>query len=122
MKPQDLRGRRVLVMGLGGFGGGVGAARFCVREGAHVTVTDLSPEHKLRDSVEQLAGLPVRLRLGAHDEADFTSADLIVVNPAVDWRNNRYLDAARRAGAALTSEIALLIERLDRRRIIGVTG
>ena len=38
-------------MGLGLFGGGVGAVRFLVREGAVATVTDLRPEKDLRASV-----------------------------------------------------------------------
>ena len=42
--PVNLKGQRVTVMGLGLFGGGVGAVRFLVREGAVVTVTDLRPK------------------------------------------------------------------------------
>ena len=42
----NLKGQRVTVMGLGLFGGGVGAVRFLVREGAEVTVTDLRPKNQ----------------------------------------------------------------------------
>ena len=37
----DLRGKRVLVLGLGVHGGGLGVARFMVGQGAQVRVTDM---------------------------------------------------------------------------------
>ena len=76
-------GKRVTVMGLGAFGGGVGAARFLAERGAHVTVTDLKPPEELRDSLAALQGLPIACHLDGHLESDFTEADLVVVNPAV---------------------------------------
>lgn len=118
----DLKDKKVLVMGLGKFGGGVGVSRFCHEAGANVTVTDMLGRHELHESVEKLADVPVRYHLGGHNVEDFTSADLVVVNPAVDRRNNAYLHAAERAGVPLTSEIQLLVERLDRNRVIGITG
>ena len=39
---------RVTVMGLGSFGGGIGAVRFLVRSGARVTVTDLRSAAELQ--------------------------------------------------------------------------
>jgi UDP-N-acetylmuramoylalanine--D-glutamate ligase len=119
----ELSGQRAVVMGLGRFGGGVGAARFCAERGAEVLVTDMLDASELSEPMGQLDDLPVRYRLGEHRLDDFTSADLVVVNPAVDRRENRYIDAARRHGARITSEIELLVERLpDRRQVIGVTG
>ena len=112
--------KKVLVMGLGLFGGGLGVTRFLVREGARVTVTDLRSEEDLRESVEALKGLPVSLKLGGHDEADFLAADLIVANPAVP-RHSEYLSLAERAGIPVTTEINLFFERC-RGRIMGVTG
>ncbi len=121
----NLQDKRVVVMGLGRFGGGVGAARFCCEQGADVLVTDLLPADELQTSVDQLKGLPIEYRLGEHNVSDFTTADLIVVNPAVPRprKENRFLRAAEAADVALTSEIQLLIERLPNRlRTIGVTG
>lgn len=123
----DLAGKSVTVMGLGRFGGGAGVTRYLCSRGARVVVTDLEPAEKLADSIAKLQDLidagQVALRLGGHDEADFTGVDAVVVNPAVDPRNNRYLQAAQRAGIPLTSEIQLLIAALpNRQRTIGVTG
>src|SRR5438876_589293 len=41
--PTDFRGKRVTVMGLGSFGGGIGAIRFLDQQGARVTVTEIQP-------------------------------------------------------------------------------
>ena len=118
-----LTGKRAVVMGLGRFGGGVGASRFLARQGARVLVTDLLPADQLAKPLGQLEGLPIDYRLGEHRESDFSAADLIVVNPAVDRRNNRFIAAAETASVPLTSEIRLLVERLpNRQRTIGVTG
>ncbi len=115
--------KRVVVMGLGRFGGGVGVAKYLAARGADVLVTDLLRAGQLHESMTELDGLPIRYRLGGHDVGDFTQADLIVVNPSVDRRGNEYLRAAQGAGATLTSEIRLLIDALpNRHHVIGVTG
>lgn len=119
----QLEGKRVVIMGLGRFGGGVGAARFCCGQGADVLVTDRLTADALADSMAKLADLPIEYRLGQHNVSDFTTADLVVVNPAVDRRDNRFCRAAEAAGVELTSEIRLLVERLpNRRHVIGITG
>lgn len=107
-------------MGLGLFGGGVGVAKHLVAQGFDVLVTDMKGEDELRPSVEALAGLPVRFRLGAHDERDFTDTDLVVVNPAVK-PGNRFVAAAEAAGVPLDTEIGLFV-RGCRGRIVGITG
>ena len=118
-----LRHKRVLVMGLGRFGGGAGAARFAAEQGAHVVVSDKAAAEQLAPALRQLDGLAIEYRLGEHRTEDFTGSDLIVVNPAVDPRDNAFLKAASEAGVPATSEIRLLAERLPvRQRTIGVTG
>ena len=121
-----LKNKRVVVMGLGRFGGGLGATQFLVRQGASVFVTDLLPAEKLADSLTKLDGLPVEYRLGEHRVTDFTRADLVVVNPAVNPHGNPYLESAKIAGVPLTTEIGLFINHRcigpGRLRTIGVTG
>jgi UDP-N-acetylmuramoylalanine--D-glutamate ligase len=128
----DLAGRKVTVMGLGRFGGGVGVARWLaslppVGQGADVLVTDTQSAGKLDASVKQLTDLTARrlvsLRLGEHNVADFTTCDLVIANPAVarPW-DDRYLRAAAAAGVPITTEIRLLTERISRQQVIGITG
>lgn len=128
----DPAGKRVVVMGLGRFGGGVGVARWLATERAEVLVTDLQPADKLADSVHALDDLvgngSVTLRLGEHRESDFAGCEALVVNPAVPlpW-TNPHIRTAREAGALVTTEIGLLVGQVasndaGRRRTIGITG
>ena len=124
--PMEFEGQRVTVMGLGRFGGGVGVTRFLCARGADVLVTDQSPPDKLAESVTKLQPLidagQVTLRLGEHNVSDFTTCDMVVVNPAVP-PENRFIRAAEAAGIPVTTEMRLLVERLPNRlRTIGVTG
>ncbi len=108
-------------MGLGHFGGGVAAARWLARQGAEVTVTDLADEAVLARSLDALCDVPIaRFRLGGHREVDFRRAEAVVVSPAVR-PDNPFLQAAREAGAVLTSEIELFLEACPA-PVIGVTG
>ncbi len=115
----EFNGRRVTVMGLGRFGGGVGVARFLLAQGAKVVVTDLGTEDDLADSVAAV-GAGATFRLGGHQDSDFTDTDLVVVNPAVK-PGDQFLDLARRSGVPVTTEINLFFERCPA-RVIGVTG
>ena len=116
----QLAGRSVLVMGLGSFGGGLGAARFLEQAGARVTVTDLRQPEELEEGLAGLTGLEIELVLGEHRLEDFQAADLVVPNPAVA-PNNEFLVAAREAGATIRSEVELFMERCPA-RLVAVTG
>lgn len=117
----EFHDQTVTVMGLGGFGGGIGAVRFLAESGAKVIVTDLRSETELRPSLAQLdSSWPVTLRLGQHDEADFRKTDLVVVSPAVP-KESPFLAVARERGVPMTSEMNLFWER-NRGRVLAVTG
>jgi UDP-N-acetylmuramoylalanine--D-glutamate ligase len=119
-KQLNLRGKRVLVMGLGVHGGGLGVTRFLVEQGADVTVTDLRTASQLQSSLAQLADLPVRYVLGEHHEADFRTTDIVIRNPGVP-QESPLLQIARDAGAAIEMEMTLFF-RLCPAPIIGITG
>lgn len=119
--PNGLRGKRVLVMGLGLLGGGVATARYAVQQGAaEVVVTDLRSAEMLAPSIARLEGLPIRYALGAHDPEDFRQADVVVRNPNVR-RDSPYLAVAREAGKRIEMEIAWFF-RACPGKIAGVTG
>lgn len=117
----DFSGKRVTVMGLGSFGGGVGAVQFLSRNGALVTVTDLKSAEDLAAGIAQIADCPnVTRQLGGHQDADFRDTDLVVASPAVP-KSNPHLQLARDAGVPITSEMNLFWER-NPGRTICVTG
>ena len=121
MTKETFAGKRVLVMGLGRFGGGVDVARFAHGVGAKVTVTDLASAQQLSESVSQLEELEgIEFHLGSHDSTDFEQSDMIVANPAVPG-DNEFLQIARRAGKFITSQVNIFFE-LCPAPIIGITG
>ncbi|MBM4112394.1 MAG: UDP-N-acetylmuramoyl-L-alanine--D-glutamate ligase [Phycisphaerae bacterium] len=121
------RSKRVVVMGLGAFGGGAGATKWLLDRGAHVLVTDLATRAKLAAEIESLERVAsagrIEWRLGGHDERDFNDADLVIASPAIPspW-SNPFLAAAKRRGVPITTEIGLLVSQLPACRVIGVTG
>ena len=115
-KPEDLRGLKVTVMGLGLNGGGLASAVFLSRHGARLTVTDMKDEAALAEPLAELAGLGIRFVLGRHELDDFSSADLVIKNPAVR-PDSPYLRAAK----AVETDISLFL-RLSRSPVIAITG
>jgi len=121
-REDDLRGRRVTVMGLGVLGGGMGVARYLASHGARVTVTDMRDADSLQSSIRQLDGLDIIYHLGGHDLRDFTSerADIVVRNPGVR-PDSPYLIAAREASVRVEMEMTLFFRGCPA-PILGVTG
>ncbi|MHC4555721.1 MAG: UDP-N-acetylmuramoyl-L-alanine--D-glutamate ligase [Planctomycetota bacterium] len=121
MNKEFFSGKKVLVMGLGRFGGGVDVAEFAARAGAKVIVTDLASAQQLNDSIKQLEEFAdIEFHFGLHDPADFEQADIIIANPAVPG-DNEFLELARRANKFITSQINIFFE-LCPAKIIGITG
>ncbi|CAG0930781.1 partial UDP-N-acetylmuramoylalanine--D-glutamate ligase, partial [Planctomycetaceae bacterium] len=115
------KGKRALVMGLGLWQGGVEAVKFLHRWGAsEIVVTDLRDEKTLAPSLEAIKHIPVTLRLGEHRESDFARAQVVIHSPAVR-PDNKYLEAARQAGAEVTQEMSLFIEACPAKSV-GITG
>ncbi|MDR2631603.1 MAG: UDP-N-acetylmuramoyl-L-alanine--D-glutamate ligase [Spirochaetaceae bacterium] len=108
---------RVLVMGLGLHGGGVESARYLIRGGAEVTVTDLRDEKILAPSLEKLGDAgAVRYVLGRHRMEDFERADMVLKNPGVP-PDSPFLRAARR----IETDISLFLAASPA-RLTAVTG
>ncbi|MCC7008717.1 MAG: UDP-N-acetylmuramoyl-L-alanine--D-glutamate ligase [Acidobacteria bacterium] len=107
-------GRAAVVVGAGR--SGRAAATLLAARGARVTLTDMA-------AIEDAATLGeagVRLVLGSHPEALFTTADLVVVSPGVP-ADLAVLRAARAAGVPVIGEIELASRWLSG-RIIAITG
>ena len=115
-------GLRVLILGLGRFGGGAGAARFFAQRDAEVTVTDQRPRDQLLDSVTQLDDVGIaHWRLGEHRDEDLESSDWIVVNPAIPPAAP-ILRRARQTRARIVTEMGLFMRWCPARHSAGITG
>jgi len=119
--PKELKGQKVLLMGLGSFGGGVGCARTLIALGAELTITDLRTEDQLADSLESLCELPWKGHFGGHSKELFDQADVVVVNPAVP-NDASYLQYARSQPCRLTTEINLALAQVPDLPAVVVTG
>jgi len=136
MPQVNLKGKRVLVLGLGLLGGGVATANWLLDRGARVTVTDLKTAEQLATSVRKVEeylkkaardGRDYRERrerlawaLGGHTNELVEGADLVVVNPDVSVRNP-YVRHAVECGITVANE-GTLFYRSWRRRTVGITG
>ncbi len=117
----DISGKRILVMGLGNFGGGADCAAFAAKSGAEVIVTDIGNAEELAGSIEKLSGHDITYHLGSHVREDFSEwADVVIVNPAVPG-NNEFVQLARDAGKIVTSQIEIFFN-LFAGQIVGITG
>ncbi len=121
MQLPDFQDKKILVMGLGLHGGGVGAVKFFSKLGSRVTVTDIKSKKELAPSLKALRRFPnVVYRLGRHEIRDFRTSDYIIKNPGVA-DSSKFLDAAARAGVPILSDVEIFF-KICPAPIIGVTG
>jgi UDP-N-acetylmuramoylalanine--D-glutamate ligase len=119
--PRSLfEGKRITVMGLGLLGRGLGDTRFLIRNGAHVTVTDLKTPEQLAPSLAKLDGLPVTYRLGEHRPEDFMNTDMVLRNADVP-RSSGFLKIAADHGVPVEMDESLFCKHFEG-QVIGITG
>lgn len=112
----DLRGKKVLVVGLGR--SGLGVARLCLDRGARVRVTDRRLADQLQAQVNALAGR-ADLELGGHRPDSFVEADLIVLSPGVPQIPP--LQLALQQGVPVVGELELAC-RFVQAPLVAITG
>lgn len=115
----DLKGKKATLIGLG-TRTNVSLARFLVRRGAEVTISDRKPAEQLQQEIALLADLPVRLSLGGNRPEDTVTADVVFITPGAP-RDIPAVAAAIERGVPVSSEIELLFE-LCPAPIVGITG
>jgi UDP-N-acetylmuramoylalanine--D-glutamate ligase len=120
-------------MGLGMHGGGLASARFFMRAGAKVIITDLKSEKELSYSIKKIRAIKSffqpRYVLGKHRASDFKTADIVIRNPAVP-EDSSYLKIARKQGIPVHTDVSFFMrllktlseERIEIPTIIGITG
>jgi len=114
----DVKGQRVLVVGLGK--SGVSAATFLQARGARVTVSDSKAEAELGKDIPALLDLGIVVETGAHGERTFRDQDLIVVSPGVPV-DAPQLHQARAAGVKIIGEVELAA-RFLKGKMVAITG
>src|SRR5260221_2989132 len=121
VSPQDFRGRRVRIMGLGKGRAPGGIARFAVANGAQVTIAAPKPRAELGEGIARLGDTPAELVLGpSSDDAALGDPDFVFINQGVRPRSATVQRALQRKIPVLT-EMGLFF-RLCPAPIVGVTG
>jgi UDP-N-acetylmuramoylalanine--D-glutamate ligase len=115
---KDFRRKRVTVVGLGLEG--VDLVRFLHSRGARITVSDAKPPEKLATCLEQIAGIPAHLSLGANDPKDIATADAVFVSQSVPL-DLPALVQARARGVPISSMFKLFVE-LCPGPVVAITG
>lgn len=115
---RELKGARVVILGLGRQG--TALARWLVRQGAEVTVSDRQPAERLGRFLQALEGLPVRYVLGDHPLSLLEGCDLLCLSGGVPLDIPIVQEAVRR-GIPLANDAQLFLERC-RGWTAGITG
>ena len=118
---EDLKNKRITIMGLGLNQGGLGVARFLTKAGAKILVTDLKTEKELGPALEKLKSFDVKYILGRHREEDFIDTDMVIQNPAVS-HNSKYLKIAREHKIPIKTDLDLFFQLCPSKNIIAVAG
>jgi UDP-N-acetylmuramoylalanine--D-glutamate ligase len=121
---EELKGKKVLVVGLAR--SGTGAANLLSSYDADVTVTDTRPQNLLQDNIDSL--LPsIDTITGENPEEAFTSASLIVVSPGVPL-DMPSIVSAKNKGVPVIGELELAYQTVINSMaemaplFIGITG
>jgi len=119
--PEDLKNKRITIMGLGLNQGGLGVARFLAKAGAKILVTDLKTEKELEPSLKKLKSFDIKYILGRHREEDFINTDMVIQSPAVP-HNSKYLEIAQSQGIPIETDLGLFFQFCPSKNIIAVAG
>ena len=114
----ELKGKKVLVVGLGK--SGLAAALFLRRQGAQVTVSDVRSAEALAKEIPALIEEGIMVETGGHGLLTFRRQDLIVVSPGVPL-DTPELAQVKSFGLPVIGELELA-GRFLKGKILAVTG
>ncbi|NLW22096.1 MAG: UDP-N-acetylmuramoyl-L-alanine--D-glutamate ligase [Tissierellia bacterium] len=114
----DIRGKNVLVLGLGI--SGVSTAKALYKLGANIIISDLKKEEELIDYVSEIRDLNVRFFLGTND-VPLEYIDLIIKSPGIPLTVDLIKEANRR-GIEVISDIELAYRINPDNNFIAITG
>ncbi len=114
----DLKGKKVLVVGLGK--SGLAAAIFLRRRGAQVTVSDTKSAEALARDIPALLEEGINVESGGHGLLTFRRQDLIVVSPGVPL-DTPELVQVKNLGLPVIGELELAARYLQG-QVIAITG
>ena len=118
MTPNKFAGKSILILGLARQG--LALARFFVKAGADVTVSDTAPAQNLADELAALGDLPVTLALDGHPLSLLDGCDLLCLSGGV-LAQLPIVQAAMERGIPLSNDSLLTLQRAPC-PVIAITG
>ena len=118
MDVSELKDKKILVTGLARTG--VALARFLVKHGAEVTISDHKSRAELTRYLEQIEDLPLTLELEGHNPKTFLNKDYVVLSPGVP-SHLKLFEYAASQGVEVTGEFEFA-SRFVKEPLIVVTG
>ncbi len=113
------KGKKVLIVGCGK--SGVATAKYMVKQGARVMITDTKQRTELLEVLKDLGDLKVEFEFGGHTDRSFMGAEVVVVSPGIHHQNHQFIQMAKSKGTPITTEIEIAVENLQH-PLIGITG
>ncbi|GIW66295.1 MAG: UDP-N-acetylmuramoylalanine--D-glutamate ligase [Candidatus Parcubacteria bacterium] len=122
------KNKRVLIFGLGSLGGGLANVEFFIKNKAQLRITDLKTEKELKGQIKKIEEIIQRFNykfkikyiLGKHRKKDFDWANIIVVNPAISYKNI-YVKYAQKKKKIIVNDCYLFF-KLIKSETIAITG
>ena len=118
MELSELKDKKILVVGLAKTG--VSLARFLVKYGVQVTISDHKSEAELAYYLEQVEDLPLQLELEGHTPKSFLKKDYVILSPGVP-SHLKLFEYVKAQGVEVTGEFEFC-SRFVKAPLLVVTG
>jgi UDP-N-acetylmuramoylalanine--D-glutamate ligase len=114
----ELQNKIAVVVGLGK--SGVASAKLLKARGASVLALDQRPKEELSPAARELETIGVSVKAGGYARPDFSSAQLVVLSPGVNEKDEMYASLSEQ-GVEVIGDLELAV-RFVQAPIIAVTG
>lgn len=118
------KSKKTLLFGLGVLGGGVETAKFLLKQGVDLSITDAKNKDQLAPSIAKLPK-DISYTLGSHKESDIKKSDAVVFNPGVAYESE-WVKKAILNKKEIFNDFSLFLSVLKERKVIpeyiAVTG
>ena len=118
------KNKKTLLFGLGILGGGVETAKFLLKKGVKLSVTDSKSKEHLAPSIAKLPK-DISYTLGQHKDTDIKKVDAVIFNPGVAYESEwvkKALAMKKEVYNDFSLFLSVLKEKKETPKYIAVTG
>ena len=124
MQHNSWKNKKTLLFGLGILGGGVETAKFLLKKGVKLSVTDSKSKEHLLPSIAKLPK-DISYTLGQHKDTDIKKVDAVIFNPGVAYESEwvkKALAMKKEVYNDFSLFLSVLKEKKETPKYIAVTG